>query len=335
MTRSGLKSKMTYTLAFQVFLGLLLLPLNIHAQTCSCAGAPLISSQNFATVGEGAFMAGLTWEHNNISTLYSGSSELVNRSQERNTNTALLEFSYGISKKLSITSTFTYIEKTRTTGFQNPRGTSSITTSGIGDGMMMLKYHVINQDLWSPYQFSVGAGTKIPFATTSLKANDVALNADMQPGTGAWDGIGWVFVSRSLRSLNMNVFLNGSYRYTGTNERFNKNDLYTFGNEFAGVAGVSGGIWDRWSYEAQFKYRTTSKDQLNQFQLPNTGGRWFNVRTGIGYQVVDYVNIRLNGELPLYQHLNGTQPTTSYVLSASIFVGLNNSKNGFNYGITE
>ncbi len=307
----------------------------LQAQTCSCAGAPLISSQNFATVSGGNFLAGLTWEHNNISSLYSGTNELNNRTQERVTNTALLELTYGISDRISMTGTFTYIEKSRTTGLQTQGRPSSITTSGLGDGMVMVKYHLINQDLWNPYQLSVGGGAKIPFATTSLEINNVALNADMQPGTGAWDGIGWVFVSRAVRALNMNVFLNGSFRYTGTSERFNETDKYRFGNEFVAIAGVSGGVWDRWSYDVQLKFRSTTQDQLNKFRLPNTGGQWLNVKTGVGYQVHDQVNLRLFGELPLYQQLNGTQPTTSFVLSASVFFSFSQNQNGFIYGTGE
>lgn len=323
--------------AFAIFL-LVVAPIfssEIVAQTCSCAGAPLISSQNFATVAEGNVIVGLTWEHNNISSLYSGSDELQNRTQERYTNTSLLEINYGITKKFSLSSTFTFIEKSRTTGLQAPGGSNNTTTRGIGDGMMMLKYHPLNQDLWNPYQISIGGGLKIPFATTSLRANNVALNADMQPGTGAWDGIGWIFVSRAFRSINMNAFMNGSYRYSGTSERFNETDRYTFGNEFVAIAGLSGGIWDRWSYETQLKFRSTTNDQLNGFELPNTGGRWFNIKAGIGYQILDQVNVRFNGELPISQHLNGTQPTTTFIISGSVFFSLNKNQTGFIYGISE
>ncbi|WP_421774279.1 hypothetical protein [Gracilimonas sp.] len=333
--RSG--SNLTTYSGLAIFAIVLMLLMNpvIQAQTCSCAGAPLISSQNFATVSGGSFMGGLTWEHNNISSLYSGTDELSNRTQERITNTALLELSYGINDRLSITGTFTYIEKSRTTGLQTQGSSTTITTSGIGDGIVMTKYHLINQDLWNPYQVSLGVGAKFPFGTNSLQANNVALNADMQPGTGAWDGVGWMFVSRAVRSLNMNVFLNGSYRYTGTAERFNDSDNYTFGNELVALAGVSGGVWSRWSYDGQLKFRSTSKDQLNDFSLPNTGGDWITIKTGIGYQVHDWVNLQVFGELPVYQQLNGTQPTTSYVISASVFFSFSQNQNGFIYGTGE
>ncbi|MEX2603453.1 MAG: hypothetical protein WD361_04585 [Gracilimonas sp.] len=310
----------------------LLASTNISAQTCSCAGAPLISSQNFTTVSEGNLVAGLTWEYNNISKLYNGSNKLENLTQERSTKTALLELNYGISNRFSLTSTFTFIEKRRTTGLQIQNTSNTVTTSGLGDGLVMAKYHLINQDLWNPYQVSIGMGTKIPFATTSLKANNLSLNADMQPGTGAWDGIAWLFASRVLRYINMNVYFNSSFRYSGTSERFNSTDKYRFGNEFVSLAGVTGAMFDRLSFDIQMKFRKTNKDQRNKFKLPNTGGEWLNIKSGIVYQIHEQINIQLRGEAPIYQHLDGTQPTTTFIVSGSVFFSLKKAQKGFTYG---
>lgn len=304
-----------------------------EAQTCSCAGAPLISSQSLTTVSKGNLVTGLTWEYNNISNLYAGTRELTNRTQERISSTALLELNYGITNRLSVTSTFTFIEKRRTTGLQNPSNSETLTTRGFGDGLVMLKYHILNQDLWNPYQISIGGGTKIPFATTSLKVDGLALNADMQPGTGAWDGVGWLFASRAIRSWNMNVYVNSTYRITGENERFNESDRYRFGNEFVSLAGISGGLFDRFSFNLMMKYRTTISDQRNGNNMPSTGGEWLNIKPGIGYQISERFNIQLSGELPIYQNLEGTQPTTSYIISGSLFFSLNKNQTGFSYGI--
>ncbi|SMO56777.1 hypothetical protein SAMN06265218_105234 [Fodinibius sediminis] len=302
------------------------------AQTCSCAGAPLISSQSYMAVSKGNLLVGLTWEHNNISDLYNGTQELTNRSQQRITNTALLEVNYGLSNHFFVTGTLTFINKQRTTGLQNSSGEETTSTQGIGDGLLMLKYNLLNQSLWNPYQLSVGAGAKIPIAKTSLQSNGLSLNADMQPGTGAWDGVGWFLFSRTFRSANINLHMNGSYRSTGTNTRFNASDRYKFGNEFVSVLGVSGPMADRFSYSIIVKYRTTSSDKRNGNVLPNTGGEWLNFRPGVGYPLSDRLSIQLNGEIPLYQNLKGTQPTTSYILSGSLFFYFNKSETGFNYG---
>lgn len=318
---------------FYMILTVLFTVQSLSAQTCSCAGAPLISSQSLTTVSQGNLVAGLTWEHNNISDLYTGTRELMNKTQERTSNTALLELNYGISNNFSLTSTFTFIEKSRTTGLQNPGNSETLTTTGFGDGLVMMKYHVLNQDLWNPYQISVGGGAKIPFATTSLKVDGLALNADMQPGTGAWDGVGWLYAARALRSWNMNVYLNNTFRLTGENERFNKSDRYKFGNEFVSLVGVSGGVFNKMSYNLMMKFRATGSDERNGNAMPSTGGQWLNIKPGIGFQVSDRLNIQINGEIPLYQDLEGTQPTTSYIISGSLFFSLNKNQSGFSYGI--
>lgn len=306
-----------------------------NAQTCSCAGAPLISSQSLASVSKGNAVVGFTWEHNNISDIYIGTRELTNQTQERTSNTALLEINYGLTDRISFTSTFTFIEKIRKTGIQNPGSSETLVTRGFGDGLFMLKYNVANQSLWNPYQLTIGGGAKIPFATTSLKANGISLNADMQPGTGAWDGVGWILASRALRSVNMNTFVNSSFRLTGENERFNKDDRYKFGNEFVALTGISGAIIDRLSFTFIVKYRLTGSDKRNGNIMPSTGGEWLNIKPGLGYQLADRLRIQLNGEIPLYQKLDGTQPTTSYILSASMFFSLKKLKSGFIYGIPD
>lgn len=302
------------------------------AQTCSCAGAPLVSSQSFVSVDRGNFVFGLTYEYHDISDLYNGTQELENITQKRTSNTALFEVHYGISPRFTFTSTFTFIEKNRTTGLQNPGNTESLSTSGLGDGLAMLKYHVLNQDLWNPYQISIGLGSKIPFARTDLKVNGLALNADMQPGTGAWDGVGWLYTSRVLRRYNMNIYTNSSYRYTGSNERFNASDKYKFGNEWVSLVGVAGSLIDRFSYNVLLKYRFTTPDELNGNPMPSTGGEWIYLKPGLGIQLTDRLNLQLNGEVPLYQDLRGTQPTTNFILSGSLFFSLDKIETGFTIG---
>lgn len=303
-----------------------------EAQTCSCAGAPLISSQSFATVAKGNWVFGLTGEYHNISDLYSGDTELENITQERSSSTLLLEVNYGITDRLSLTSTFTFIEKKRTTGLQNPGGAETLTTRGLGDGLTLVKYQVFRQDLWNPYQLSIGAGSKIPIAATNLKVDGLALNADMQPGTGAWDGVGWIFASRVFREANMSLYLNSTFRYTGTNERFGSSDRYKFGNEFVALTGATGSLMGRFSYNLMMKYRSAGPDERNGNTLPGTGGNWLYLKPGIAYQWTDRMSLQVNGTLPLYQYLEGTQPTTSYIWSASLFFSLQKATKAFRLG---
>jgi hypothetical protein len=76
-----------------------------YAQTCSCAGAPLLGSQSAGASGAGNLLIGATYEFNQIADLYSGSTQLSERSVERNTQSALFEVNYGITDRFSVSGT--------------------------------------------------------------------------------------------------------------------------------------------------------------------------------------------------------------------------------------
>jgi len=290
------------------------------AQTCSCAGAPLISSQSISSAAKGNLLVGLTYQYNEISELYSGTSKLDNRSVVRNTQSTLVEVNYGLTNRLTLSGTATFVQKFRKTGLQNPGNEESLTTRGIGDGLFMLKYVLHRNTMREQYQLALGGGVKVPFGRNSLTQNGLALNADMQPGTGAWDWVGWSYFSKTFApATTINLFWYNSYRLTGEDERFGSGDNYEFGNELVSTAGVTNSITDRLSYIMMVRYRSTSSDELNGAKLPNTGGQWVSLRPALTFKLNSQITVRAAGQLPVYQHLNGTQPTTSYTLSGSIF----------------
>lgn len=305
------------------------------AQTCSCAGAPLVTAQSIGSMEPGNLVLGLTTNFNNIDKLYSGSTELNNRSSERSTFTTLLEANYGISERFSVTGTFSYVRKERVTGLQTGASQQQLLASGIGDALLMLKYDIIEQSLWKPFHFTIGSGAKVPLATNSLTSNGLALNADMQPGTGSWDGIGWMFFSYTIRSQNINIFTVNSYKLTSKAERFNENDNYKFGNELNSILGLTGPAFSRFSYNLRLKFRFANSDTRNGTDLPSTGGEWLNFEPGLGYKLSDRFSLQVSGEIPIHRNVNGTQPSTTYILSASLFFRLNQTQSGYSPGLPD
>ena len=301
------------------FILLLSLPSLLEAQTCSCAGAPLISSQSISTTSRGNLFVGLTYEFNEISTLYSEDNRLQNRSVERNTQSTLFEVNYGITDRLTVSGTATFVRKMRL-GIQNRDNNDQLITRGIGDGLVLIKYVLHQNSIYEQYQLAAGAGTKIPFGVHSLSNNGIALNMDMQPGTGAWDGVFWSYFSKTfLPSSTVNFFLFNTYRLTGSSERFGTDDRYEFGNEWVVNTGITNTLWPNFSYIAMVNYRSTSSDLRNGQPLPNTGGKWINLEPAVQYRLTEGLSVKLSGKIPLYQYLNGTQPTTTYSTSLSLF----------------
>jgi hypothetical protein len=295
------------------------------AQTCSCAGAPLISSQSISSAAKGNLLVGITHQYNDISSLYAGSTQLENQTVTRNTQSTLLEVNYGITKRLTFSGTTTFVQKYRESGLQNPGNEEILKTRGIGDGLFMLKYVLHQNTIREQYQLALGGGVKVPFGRSDLTQNSLPLNADMQPGTGAWDGVAWSYLSKTFApATTINLFWYNSFRLTGSNERFGTADKYEFGNELVSTMGVTNKIVDDLSYLFMLRFRSTASDQRNNNVLPNTGGKWINIKPALGYGLTDQVSLRVSGQIPVYQHLNGTQPTTSYTLSASIFYNFGN-----------
>jgi hypothetical protein len=319
-------------------LGLLLLLIvlttsPVQAQTCSCAGAPLLSSQGSGVSSAGSFLAGVTYEYHDISSLYSGTTRLKDGTVTRTTQSVLLEMSYGITDRLSVSGTFSWVDKQRTTGRHTATGGNTVTTRGAGDGMFLLRHILVRQTLWNPYSVAIGAGIKAPIGSSSLKRNGFTMNADMQPGTGSWDGVVWTSLSRSLMPERLSVFAIGSFRYTGSNERFAENDRYRFGNELVVDGGISGALPGFLSHHLLIQFRSTSSDTRNGISLPNTGGTWLSVVPALNIEASDRYSFRISGRLPVYQNLSGTQPTTGFALSGSFFIHFNrNESTGFGYG---
>jgi hypothetical protein len=306
----------------------------LYAQTCSCAGAPLLGSQSSGATGAGNLLMGITYEFNQITRLYSGSDQLVNDSAERSTQSALIEINYGITDRLSLSGTISYVDKERISGLTNPQGRQISQTNGIGDGMILLRYTAMQQSLWNRYSLAVGGGVKAPFGSTSFRnSNGLLFNSDMQPGTGAWDGVFWSQVSAALTPFtSANLSLTTSYRLTGSNERFNQNDNYQFGNELISTLSVTDGISERLGYRLGLRYRSTTSDELNNVSQPNTGGKWVFLHPELFFSFSDRFTFGAGGQLPLWQYLNGTQPTTTFTASASLFINFNSSKNTFIHG---
>ena len=304
---------------------------NSYSQTCSCAGAPLLGAQSSGASGQGNLLIGFTHEFNQITNLYTGSQRITNDSAERNTQSSLLEINYGLTDRLSLTGTFSYVRKERTSGLTSPSGTQTSSTSGIGDVMVLVRYTLLPQTLWNRYHIAVGAGGKAPLGSTSVfNTNGLRFNADMQPGTGAWDGVLWSnlgvsFLPHSTGSLSLST----SYRRTGTNERFTEGDDYRFGNEFISILGFSNSITDKIAYTLNFRYRSTSSDFRNDSKQPNTGGYWFTFIPDLHVSISERTSMKFSGQLPIHQQLNGLQPSTTYALSASFFINLNSSENTF------
>ena len=299
------------------------------AQTCCSGGVPLSNNLGLPNEGKGVISFGLNYDYNNLNTLNAGNSELDDSSRQRITNSVLLNMGYAFTDKLAVETLLTWVNQSRTiTQFGNE---NFIETSGIGDAVILIKYSIPDV-LGNRTVLNIGAGTKLPLGDSDIRSEQgIQLTADLQPGSGAWDGIGWASVSKGL-NFRPSAILSGSftYRLTGVNNSYlNNTATYEFGDEIQ----INLGYTDQFllfniifNPGLVFKYRKAFEDKIDDQGIPNTGGEWVFIRPEIAAQLTPNIAINSRFELPLYSYVVGTQLTPTFRFSTGISYTLKTKK---------
>ncbi len=294
-----------------------------YSQTCCSGGVPLSNNLGLPNEGKGVFLVGINYDYNNLNTLNARSEKLDDNSRQRITNSVLLNFGYTFSARWSVETLFTWVNQTRTiTQFGNENFTE---TAGIGDAVLLLKYS-IPKLFGKRTVLNIGVGSKIPLGKSDiLNDQGIQLTADLQPGSGAWDGLGWVSLAKGLSFRPSATFsATTTFRFTGVNTAYlNDTATYEFGNELQinlGYADQFFMINTLFNPGLIFKYRKAFEDKIDAIGIPNTGGEWVFIRPELGVQLSPQINMIARVELPLYSNVVGTQltPTVRFTIGALI-----------------
>lgn len=285
------------------------------SQTCCSGGVPLSNNIGVPNEGKGVFVVGLSYDYNNLNTLLVGAEEFKDDSRERITHSSLLNIGYGFTDRFSVEALFSWVNQSRE--IRQFGNSDKIETSGIGDAVFLAKY-AFPDPLGKFSLVSIGLGAKAPLGASDITtANGIQLTADLQPGSGAWDGIGWLSVSKGLNIRpTANVYGTMTYRLTGTNDSYlNDNASYTFGNEVI----INMGYIDEVvllntliNPVLNLKYRKAGRDEINDREMPNTGGEWIFLRPEINFLLWQNFYFNSSFEVPLYSFVKGTQLTPTY-----------------------
>jgi len=304
---------------------LLLITAELLPQACCSAGSPLLGSLDISSASQGELQVGLTYELNSLQDVYAGTVRLDDDLRERRVNSFLLEANYGLTGRISLTALFTFINQSRNISSYGDLS-SRLNTGGLSDGIILVKYNFIPLSLIDQIELTLGAGAKLPIGNSTLRSDGILVPADMQPGTGSWDGVLWGYFSKGfVPALPLNVFLNVSYRLNGTNNRFGDSfqQGYTFGNELFVNLGAGYRTDTFFDFTLMLRFRNTTPDKFDGGQLPNTGGNWLYLVPGVNGKISDHFTARLSGQIPLYRDLTGTQLTTTYSASIGLFYSIN------------
>ncbi len=301
----------------------------IHAQTCCSGGIPLSNNLGLSQQEKGGIQIGLNYDYNNLNTLNSGTETLNDNSRLRITHSVLLNANYSVTDRFSIEGLFTWVNQRRKiTQFGNENLDQS---SGIGDAVVLLKYN-FPELLGRQSNIAVGLGTKIPLgSSTETNELGITLNADLQPGSNAWDVIYWTSFSKNFNFRPSFTFsARAIYRNTGTNDTYFDNSSYKFGNEFQGFISFS----DQFillkaltNPSLSFKYRHAQRDTIDDFSLDNTGGNWVSLIPNFSINVTSNLAFSAKAEIPIYNNVDGTQLTPTYRITTGFLFKIVSKKN--------
>ncbi len=303
-----------------VWLTLYLMPFKLSAQACCSAGTPIAGSLDLSATEANTWQLGLSYEYNFLNDVLAGSEE-IEGSRSRLNQSLIVDISYGYNDRFSFTALLSYIRQTRL--LSNSNSTTSI--AGPGDASLFLKYNILRPDILIQKQWAIGTGLKFPTGQSDITNGNVLLSADLQPGSGSWDGIFWTYFSQGFLPVRFNYFISSIFRLNGANDRYIISDSglgYHFGNEFLFNLGVAYSTKSLFNFSFLLRYRNTAVDRLGNLSIPNSGGKWLYAIPGFNINFKPII-IRLSGQLPVYRKLKGIQLTTSYkagiALSYSIY----------------
>ncbi len=299
-----------------------------NAQACCSAGTPIMSSLEVSATPANTWQFSLLYEYNYLNDVLSGSDK-VKGIFNRLSQSVLFETSFGLNDYLAFTSILGLTQHTRELNSANIfNSKEKITTRGFSDVLFLIKYNVMPLNIFTQRQISIGVGVKIPTGKSDLTNNGFLLAADMQPGTGSWDGLIWAYFFQGFLPLSrFSLFINSTYRFNGTNNRFQLSGPdfkgYKFGNVFLLTTGTSYRTNSIFDFSISFRYRNVQDDFFSGSEIPNTGGHWVNIVPGININF-ESLSLRLAGQIPVFRDLNGIQLTTSHTISLSIFYNFSN-----------
>lgn len=292
------------------------------AQTCCSGGVPISANVGMPVNSSSKWQIALNYDLNVLKTFKNGSDQLNDDTRERKTHSILFSTGFNVSKRFSINSLISYVRQERRITPANLPGTFQ-QTNGIGDVVLLFRYRITHPDN-NANIFTVGLGPKLPTGPTDLR-NDIGitLNADMQPGSGAWDAVIWTnYLHQFKFRPSMILFTTTTIQLTGTNNKYLGSLRYELGDNYRVDLGVSDRI-HLWTLifdpGLALRYRIAARDKNEGQKQTNTGGEWLFIVPSVRYAISNNLIFQLTADLPLYSYLNGSQLTPSYRINTGFY----------------
>ena len=300
----------------------------INSQCCS-AGNP-DSNGGSGSMAKNYFLVSSSYVHSYSDTYFKGN--LINDyNYLENTkfDFGLVNFSYGLTNKLSISTElgyfinksidFTFIDATR-------------KASGLGDAAVDLKYQIVNlkKQLLS---ISTSIKTSIPIGEFNQMDKNVILPIDIQPSSGSFKLKPALSFSKRFHGskFSLNSFLSSEFSQRINTDR----SKYKYGNLYSFVISASHATSKKLNTGLGFNF-TLREKAINRDVIVNTigvkhwgnwvivdatGGVFINIQPRISYLLSDDIGITTSLNIPVYRNVNGIQLINKYILVLGVSKG--------------
>ena len=294
-----------------------IIPDIVLAQGCCTAGTSSLGGIERSVIALNNLSVMASFDYNYLGSTFDARNEIedpLNRTATVSYFT--LQMEYGISEKVSVLGILNYTLRERNVTYSSPvdNTTQDVTFNGqgLGDLILIGKYEIITPDFFSPFALAIGGGVKLPTGDFRRENNGTRLAIDLQPGTGAIDGLLWSYVSNNFQSINLSLYGNLLYRYTGTNL-----EGYKIGDEVLFLIGADYNFAEYLSFTLQLRSRFANPDYADSRNLPATGGTSHDLYPYLNYYEEKF-SLRVYTQIPLYRNTRGIQLTVSQVLGVQL-----------------
>ncbi len=298
------------------------------AQCCS-GGVPMSGNVGLPASDAGSWQWMLSYDVNVLRTLKDANNTLDDDTRERLTRSWLFQMGYAISSRWALDAFFSYVRQERT--IQQIGFSENFTfTQGIGDATILVKFKAATLNEGKG-EWWVAAGPKVPLGASDLTDDrGIALIADLQPGSGAWDGVLWTQFSHQINwrpSLSFSSRIIA--RLTGKNNNYLGSQVYEFGDEGQVMASLSDQVLlGRLLLNpgVTFRLRHAGRDRTNGEFVPNSGGTFLFAAPSLGFQLTPDLSLQSRVDVPVYAQVDGTQLAPTYRVNVGILFQLNRTK---------
>lgn len=303
---------------FISFFALAVLSESVSGQTCCSGGVPVSNAMGLPVGTENTLLTNLSYDYHNLNSLYNSAERIEDNTRQRLTQSTLLQVGYNF-KKYSVETLLPFIQQKRVV--TSSVGTDIENSVGMGDAALL-----VGRGFGANNSFHLSLGIKAPTGRINSLANSgIRLNADMQSGTGSWDGILLLRYAKSLR--NNTFYLQGFHLERGEKKEFERGLDYRFGNETQFTTGwVKQALWGTQllDFGLGLRYRKVGANFANEQLVPSSGGDWLlgNVLSTM-YLREGKTALTINIDLPLWTKVVGLQNVPTYRFNVALFNAIN------------